>query len=266
MNKSISEIKFNARKKIEYNFPKLIAACALVGVVCATICFLVYIIQILNMNMEELISAALSKNEQAMMKMAEKLSRDPYYLAINVFTILLGSLAVEIALAGYKRMVINVARGQRANIEDIIYPLTHNPDKVIMFGLVIYGLAMVPELLDIVILTGAGNGEGTPSVSVQVFLNLIYFVYMLAVIILNIYLSQAEFLYLDDPEKSFKDMLTESYRLMKGNVFRYILLNLSFIPWYIFAVFTFGSGLIFVMPYHQTALSVFYRNLKGEIA
>ena len=65
----------------------------------------------------------------------------------------------------------------------------------------------------------------------------------------------------DNKEKSALEIVEESARLMKGNRWKIILLELSFIGWAILASFTFGIGYLWLLPYMQVAMVCFYDRL-----
>ena len=69
----------------------------------------------------------------------------------------------------------------------------------------------------------------------------------------------------DDPDLGGIQGLKESARLMKGNMWRYIKLNLSFVPLLFLSVFTFYIALFWIMPYMEMSLVTFYRDLNGEL-
>ena len=73
------------------------------------------------------------------------------------------------------------------------------------------------------------------------------------------------FLMADDPDLGGIQGLKESARLMKGNMWRYIKLNLSFVPLLFLSVFTFYIALFWIMPYMEMSLVTFYRDLNGEL-
>lgn len=52
---------------------------------------------------------------------------------------------------------------------------------------------------------------------------------------------------------------------MKGNIWRYVKLNLSFIPLLLLSVFTFYIALFWIMPYMEMSMVAFYRDLDGEL-
>jgi len=57
----------------------------------------------------------------------------------------------------------------------------------------------------------------------------------------------------------------ESARLMKGNKGRIFYIILSFIGWMCLGMLSFGSGLLWVIPYMQQTLIQFYLDVKGEL-
>ncbi|PLT30488.1 DUF975 family protein [Peribacillus deserti] len=77
--------------------------------------------------------------------------------------------------------------------------------------------------------------------------------------------SQTFFILRDRPELSALEAITESKKLMKGNKWKFFLMNLSFIGWAILCIFTLGIGLLWLVPYVSTSMAVFYNNLiKNE--
>lgn len=69
----------------------------------------------------------------------------------------------------------------------------------------------------------------------------------------------------ETPAITAKEAVEKSGELMRGKVWSFFCLNLSFIGWAILCVFTFGIGLLWLFPYIMTADICFYRNLTGEI-
>lgn len=68
----------------------------------------------------------------------------------------------------------------------------------------------------------------------------------------------------DNPSKDAKEIVEESARLMDGNRWKLFCLELSFIGWMILAGFTFGIGMLWLMPYMVVAEIVFYEVLAGK--
>lgn len=68
----------------------------------------------------------------------------------------------------------------------------------------------------------------------------------------------------DNPQLSANEAINLSCKMMKGHKFDLFLLHLSFIGWYILNVFTFGIGMLWLMPYITTAQAAFYQDIKKD--
>ncbi len=68
----------------------------------------------------------------------------------------------------------------------------------------------------------------------------------------------------DNPDMKGTQALKASAKLMKGHYWEYLKMLLSFIPWIIFSMFTLYLALIWLVPYIETCMAVFYRNISGE--
>ena len=73
--------------------------------------------------------------------------------------------------------------------------------------------------------------------------------------------SMAYYIKLDHPEYTPTEAITESRRLMDGNKMRLFCLHLSFIGWAIVCIFTFGIGMLWLIPYMNAANAEFYQDL-----
>lgn len=68
----------------------------------------------------------------------------------------------------------------------------------------------------------------------------------------------------DNPEMKGGQALKASAKLMKGHLWEYLKMLLSFVPWIIFSMFTLYLALIWLVPYIETCMAVFYRNISGS--
>ncbi|MBE6071316.1 MAG: DUF975 family protein [Clostridium butyricum] len=82
-------------------------------------------------------------------------------------------------------------------------------------------------------------------------------------LLLSAYISQAYYICIESPTKPTIECIKESFRMMKGHVSDYILLNLSFIGWGILAIFTCGIGFLWLMPYMEVTLAKFHEKVQG---
>ena len=72
------------------------------------------------------------------------------------------------------------------------------------------------------------------------------------------------YLLTDDPEMGGMEALKTSARLMKGNILKYWLMMLSFVPLLILSVFTMYIGLLWLLPYMYMTETAFYMDIMGE--
>ena len=76
--------------------------------------------------------------------------------------------------------------------------------------------------------------------------------------------SMAPYIMAENPDMSASSAIEESKYLMSGNKWRLFCLQLSFIGWYILAIFTAGIGGIFLIPYVKAAYTAFYLDLMNR--
>lgn len=75
--------------------------------------------------------------------------------------------------------------------------------------------------------------------------------------------SLSSYLMEDNPDLTAREIVNKSQELMDGHRWRFFCLALSFIGWIILSAFTFGIGLLFVLPYMQMAFVAFYKERAG---
>lgn len=82
--------------------------------------------------------------------------------------------------------------------------------------------------------------------------------------------SQSYFVYKDLNDRgladkySLTDYITRSRQLMVGNKWRYFVLQLSFIGWWLLGCITAGIGFIWIYPYYKLTMANFYRDLVAN--
>lgn len=76
--------------------------------------------------------------------------------------------------------------------------------------------------------------------------------------------SMSYFILRDNPGMTHTEARKASMVMMEGNKWRLFCLQFSFIGWMLLGGITFGIALFWVGPYMQTALAVFYEDLKQK--
>ena len=83
-------------------------------------------------------------------------------------------------------------------------------------------------------------------------------------IIKGISYSMSFYILAENPDMSATDALNESKAIMEGHKMDYFVLTLSFIPWFLLMMITFGLAGIYVVPYMTLTITNFYHNIKRQ--
>jgi uncharacterized membrane protein len=74
------------------------------------------------------------------------------------------------------------------------------------------------------------------------------------------------FILADNPDMEGLTAITQSKELMQDRKWKYFCLLCRFIGWLLLSILTLGIGLLWLIPYVQTSLTIFYEDLKSEAA
>ena len=92
------------------------------------------------------------------------------------------------------------------------------------------------------------------------------FCFIIPGIILAYAYSMTAYLLEDRPDLSARETLRASRLLMRGHKFDLFWLQLSFIGWLLLSFLTLGIGLLWLVPYMETAQAAFYGDLTQDRA
>lgn len=73
--------------------------------------------------------------------------------------------------------------------------------------------------------------------------------------------AMAPFILAEHPEMKPSQAITASKQMMDGRKWELFCLELSFIGWCLLSVLTLGIGMLWVAPYMNVAVAVFYRDI-----
>lgn len=195
------------------------------------------------------------------------------------------SLILCVFTAGLSYMYLNMSREKTYSYRNLLYFFKNHPDRVIVAGFVmeiINEIAFIPYYYVVytndfgIITTMEEYAEYITMISGMTVVG------MLLNLLLTLPLLQVYYLQADDLELGGMEALKQSARLMKGHKFKYILMELSFLPWMLLAsvmmsagvlgvafglsvltLLTVGSTIIifWLMPYMKMTEVFFYRAL-----
>lgn len=94
-----------------------------------------------------------------------------------------------------------------------------------------------------------------------ILLILLVIILVIPFMIFNAYTFMSLYILCDDNSKGVWECISTSFRLMKGNVWRYIYMELSFIGWVILGSLPCGIGMLWVVPYMSATQANFYNEI-----
>ncbi len=179
------------------------------------------------------------------------------------------SLISVVLNTGVNKISYDVVRGEKADLTNLFYCLTHNPLTVVFLYLWIL-LYMLPGVL--VLLLGAGVFWGIILFSADnafLFAGCSIFIltalfYLIWEVIIGLKVSMAGFLYYENSDMRARDIIKGSMEMMKGNCFRLFRLVLSYIGYYLLGLLSCGLAMLWVSPNITAAMALFFLDLKNR--
>lgn len=98
----------------------------------------------------------------------------------------------------------------------------------------------------------------------MVFVFLWSLLFIIPGIIKALAFSMTDYIIAENKDITATEALDKSQELMRGHKWELFCLLFSFIGWFILSAFTFGIGLLFLMPYVNTSIANFYVHIRGE--
>lgn len=134
-------------------------------------------------------------------------------------------------------------------------------------------IVLVLVFIILMVFSGVGAGVGiafksasaTTSFAGLAIIGMIgYIASLIYLVVKSYYYSLSYYILYDNTDKTGKEIVEESEKLMRGNRWSYFWLGLTFIGWAILAIITFGIGMLWLMPYMMVTFVCFYESLAGN--
>ena len=158
-----------------------------------------------------------------------------FALVLSEIFVFIVSLIGMIFSTGYSYMQLNICRGRDYSLSDLLYMFHNQPDRVLVAGLVV-------ALIDTA-----------------------WILAMVLSVIFTVPFALTFYFLADDPEMGGIEALKASTHAMKGHIWQYLMLELSFVPLLFLSLFTLYIGLLWLMPYMQFTETAFYMYVTGEL-
>ncbi len=161
---------------------------------------------------------------------------------------------------------LNMARGKQAHRTDVFRFFTRRPDRIILSGMLITCMSLAVTIPAIAVSVFALRSD---SMSYYISAVFIWIVTLIPLLVITYTYSLNNFLLIDRPDESIRDIFRLSRHMMRGKKGRLFYLNLSFFGMLLLCTLSLGIGLLWVIPYRNQTFTAFYLNLadeKGEAA
>ena len=184
-------------------------------------------------------------------------------LIINSLISIIINILLGVLVSGRAYLYMNLMYSQPVATSDIFFGLKQQTQKAVtiqaLFVLVDSAASIPSQIFLARYITSKSNTDITTAgflLGVGLIIN----------IVVNLIYSQAFYLLHDFPDKSAKEILATSRRLMKGNLFRLFYLNVSFLPLYLLGVISLFIPLLWVGVYKNATNCAFYQDLIATAA
>lgn len=171
-------------------------------------------------------------------------------------------LLVSLLNAGYTRMLMNLSRNRPYSLSDILSTCAQDGDRLLIIT-ILEALAVFACFVPSIVFSVVNELVGG-----FLFLNLIALLLEMAGLvaagILYLSFSLAIFLCMDYPDKKPVELLKLSRQMMQSQKGRLFYLLASLLGLYLLSALSCFIGLLWVAPYTEVTLILFYRDLNHE--
>lgn len=172
------------------------------------------------------------------------------------------SLAASIVLgvfqAGISFYFLNLVCGQPYSVNQLFYGFRKDSGKALLLsgaaGLC-NAVCLYPSQYFLQSYQSSHNLHSLIAASVLLLVGMVIYIPV------SLGLSQSFYLMLDYPDRTAKEILSLSFRVMKGQKCRLFWLQLSFLPLMLLCICSFGIGFLWLTPYMQTTYAYYFLDI-----
>ena len=147
----------------------------------------------------------------------------------------------------------------------MIYFFKNQPDRVIIAGFILAIIQVVAQIpYSYFVYTMDRGTTLEDQMTWMSTASLLMLLSMVLNMLISLPFAMTFYLMADDVNLGGIEALKASARLMRGNMGRYLLLQLSFLPLMFLSMFTLYLALLWIIPYMEMSFAVFYQDLTGE--
>ena len=182
-------------------------------------------------------------------------------LIINQLITIIINILLGILVSGKAYLYMNLVYSQTISISDIFFGFKQHPQKAVIIQSLFVVVDFLVSLPSAVLLFMVRQN---PSENLMTTLIFAVSIGLIVNVYISLTYSQSFFILHDFPDRSAKEILSTSRRLMKGNRLRLLYLNVSFIPLYLLGILTLFIPLLWISVYRYATTAVFYQELISK--
>lgn len=160
---------------------------------------------------------------------------------------------------GQTRIFLKLCAGEPQQYSDLLFAFQNHPEPVAAFSVLQFVLQEIAFEGFFEVIRSLLRD---PASSLSTIL--LWSAFMIFFVWLQLGLAYVPYLYNESPWSTFRELISKSWKLAKGQRWRLFVLQFSFIGINLLCALSFGIGLLFAQPYQQTTLTLFYRSLREE--
>lgn len=181
-----------------------------------------------------------------------------FIFVLNLFINLIVNILLGVLVSGKAYLYMNLVYSQTISASDIFFGLKQHPEKAVTIQAVFVLVDFIVSLPGSILLFLTRRD---PSSGNYLFLAIAVLFSIIVDIYVSLVYSQSFFLLHDFPDRSAKELLATSRKLMQGNKKKLFMLHVSFIPLYLFGIITLFIPLLWISVHRYATTAVFYQNL-----
>lgn len=133
----------------------------------------------------------------------------------------------------------------------------------VILGIISFMVVFIATSVITVIIMSAISSYNSINI-ISVIAIILIILLLVAYIIFTYMVIQTPYIIIEKEDIGLIESMKLSAKIMKGNKWKYFVLQLSFTGWAILSIITFGIGFLWLIPYVTLASTNFYKNLNKK--
>lgn len=187
---------------------------------------------------------------------------------VSFIAIVLISLASVVLTCGLSNMHLQIARGEKPTVLAIFSLFKLRPDRFIVVGilLALIGIAcMVPGYIILFVASILLPDLDTIAILILIAAILCIIAGVVLEVFFSLRFALSIYYLIDDVNTSAVESMKLSFHAMKGNCSRLLYMIFSFLPMTLLIILSFGIASLWIQPYIENVMAVFYLDASGEL-